>query len=168
MKAEEAITKSEDIHRMLLNMALAPISTSIAAYKTAIKEITAYIDELEGKQVPKKPQKFRYETGFEVYRGDVFYIRNVKDYFTGDNKPERPAIVVSNDTGNHFSQLIEVVFLTSKTDMKMLPTHVEIICKVPSIAKCEQIETVSKDRLVAFIRSCNASEMAAIDEALMI
>lgn len=49
------MTKSEDIHRMLLNMALAPMSTSIAAYKTAIKEITAYIDELEGKQVPKKP-----------------------------------------------------------------------------------------------------------------
>lgn len=49
------MTKSEDIHRMLLNMALAPISTSIAAYKTAIKEITAYIDELEMKQVPKKP-----------------------------------------------------------------------------------------------------------------
>ena len=57
MKAEEAMTKSEDIHRMLLNMTLAPISTSIAAYKTAIKEITAYIDELEGKQVPKKPHK---------------------------------------------------------------------------------------------------------------
>lgn len=51
----EEMTKSEDIHRMLLNMSLAPISTSIAAYKTAIKEITAYIDELEGKQVPKKP-----------------------------------------------------------------------------------------------------------------
>ena len=49
MKAEEAMTKSEDIHRMLLNMALAPISTSIAAYKTAIKEITAYIEELEEK-----------------------------------------------------------------------------------------------------------------------
>ena len=57
MKAEEAITKREDIHRMLLNMALAPISTSIASYKTAIKEITTYIDELEGKQVPKKPHK---------------------------------------------------------------------------------------------------------------
>lgn len=51
------MTKSEDIHRMLLNMSLAPISTSIAAYKTAIKDITAYIDELEGKQVPIKPKE---------------------------------------------------------------------------------------------------------------
>ena len=64
MKAEEAMTKREYIHMLLLNMSLAPISTSIAAYKTAIKEITAYIDELEGKKVPKKPQKFRYETGY--------------------------------------------------------------------------------------------------------
>ena len=54
MKDQESMTKSEDIHRMLLNMALAPISTSIAAYKTAIKEITAYINDLEEKQVPKK------------------------------------------------------------------------------------------------------------------
>ena len=59
MKDKEAMTKSENIHRMLLNMALAPMSTPIAAHKTAIKEITAYIDELEGKQVPKKPNKYK-------------------------------------------------------------------------------------------------------------
>ena len=56
------MTKSENIHRMLLNMALAPISTSIAAYKTAIKAITEYIEELEEKQIPKKPHKFQYVT----------------------------------------------------------------------------------------------------------
>lgn len=51
----EKMTKRDYIHMQLLNMSLAPMSTSIAAYKTAIKYITEYIDELEGKQVPKKP-----------------------------------------------------------------------------------------------------------------
>ena len=80
------MTKREDIHRMLLNMALAPISTSIAAYKTAIKDITEYIDELEGKQVPKKPHKIHDmdENGYPYYA----YVCDECGYVIDETKDE--------------------------------------------------------------------------------
>lgn len=48
-----------------------------------------------------------------------------------------------------------------------MPTHVEVLCKVPSTALCENIQTVSKERLDSFIRSCTTSEMKNIDNALL-
>ena len=61
---------------------------------------------------------------------------------------------------------MEVVFLPSQ-EKKALPTHVEVIARVPSTALCENIQTVSKERLSDFIRSCTTSEMKAIDKALL-
>lgn len=73
---------------------------------------------------------------------------------------------MSNDLANKHSPNVEVVFLTSQ-EKKALPTHVEVIARVPSTALCENIQTVSKERLSDFIRFCTTSEMKAIDKALL-
>ena len=99
----------------------------------------------------------------EVYRGDIFYIA-AGSYVGSEQKSGRPGIIVSNDTANKHSPNVEVVFLTSQ-EKKPLPTHVEVICKVPSTALCEHIQTVSKARLGDFVKSCTTSEMKKIDEA---
>lgn len=101
----------------------------------------------------------------KIYRGDIFYI--MQDSYVGsEQKLGRPGIIVSNDLANKHSPNVEVVFLTSQ-DKKALPTHVEVIARVPSTAMCENIQTVSKERLSDFIRSCTTSEMKAIDKALL-
>lgn len=102
----------------------------------------------------------------EVYRGDIFYI-TAGSYVGSEQKSGRPGIIVSNDTANKHSPNVEVVFLTSQ-EKKPLPTHVEVICKVPSTALCENIQTVSKERLGDFVKSCTTSEMKKIDEALLL
>lgn len=102
----------------------------------------------------------------DIFRGDIFYIMpGDADCF--DLKAGRPGIIVSNNMGNQHSDRVEVVYLTTK-DKKPMPTHVDIICRQKSTALCEQITTVSKDRIGEFIKSCTTSEMQRIDEALMI
>lgn len=101
----------------------------------------------------------------EIYRGDIFYIMQ-GSYVGSKQKSGRPGIIVSNDLANKHSPNVEVVFLTSQ-EKKALPTHVEVIARVPSTALCENIQTVSKERLSDFIRSCTTSEMKAIDKALL-
>ena len=101
----------------------------------------------------------------EIYRGDIFYIMQ-GSYVGSEQKSGRPGIIVSNDLANKHSPNVEVVFLTSQ-EKKALPTHVEVIARVPSTALCENIQTVSKERLGDFIRSCTTSEMKAIDKALL-
>jgi mRNA interferase MazF len=102
----------------------------------------------------------------EILRGDIFYVEK-STYIGHEQGGKRPAIIVSNDTGNQFSECVEIVYLTTQKKSK-LPTHVDIICQSMSVALCEQVYTVSKERLGNFIRQCTKVEMQKIDEALKI
>lgn len=104
--------------------------------------------------------------GMEILRGDIFYI--TPGPFVGSEQSSgRPGLIVSNDLSNRHSPNVEVVFLTTR-DKPDLSTHVDVICKVQSTALCENIQTVSKERLGKFVRSCTTSEMKNIDKALCV
>lgn len=102
-----------------------------------------------------------------VKRGDIFYIQNAKFYSTDpENTSGRPGVIVSCDELNAHSTVVEVVYLTTK-DKRPMPTHTEVLCKVPSTSICENISTVPKERLGDFVRACTDREMAAIDQGLL-
>lgn len=104
----------------------------------------------------------------DILRGDIFYVEKMGSKPTGSEQwAGRPAIVVSNNTRNRESDVIEVVYLTGSVKTP-LPTHVKVIAKIPSIAICEQITSVSKSRLGEYIKSCTEKEMQEIDRALAI
>lgn len=85
----------------------------------------------------------------EIKRGDIWYVR--KDNYTGcEQAAGRPAIIVSNEKNNASSETVEVVYLTTQPK-KDLPTHVLIrSSERESTALCEQITTVSVDRLLGY------------------
>lgn len=101
----------------------------------------------------------------DVKRGDIFYIAPY--YAVGSEQHSgRPAIIVSNDMNNKYSETFEVVFLTTK-EKPPLPTHVKILSTPrESIALCEQIDTVAKERIGDYYGSISESEMEAINKAL--
>lgn len=105
----------------------------------------------------------------EILRGDIYFVenRNFSIGFNAGISGSRPDVIVSNDVGNKHSDLVEVVFLTTKSK-KPLPTHTEVICQVPSTALCEQVQTINKSKLGNYIRSCTDEEMKRIDFALKI
>ena len=104
-----------------------------------------------------------------IRRGEIYHIsRSMNGNVIGsEQEADRPAIIVSNNKGNEFSNCVEIVYLTSQAK-KPMPTHVEIECSVPSTALCEQVYTVSKERLKEYIKRCSDEEMERIDKALMI
>lgn len=103
----------------------------------------------------------------EILRGDIFYIRSYDNEQGSEQSSGRPAIVVSNNKCNAHSNVIEVVYLTTR-EKKPLPTHVSVVCQRMSTALCEQIHSVSIDRLSDFIRTATDEEMKQIDKALKI
>ena len=111
----------------------------------------------------------RRERDMEIYKGDIFYIMKPQQHQTTGSEQEagRPGIIVSNNKNNEHSDVVEIVYLTTR-EKTPLPTHVEVMCHVPSTALCEQILSVSKERIGNYIRTCTDAEMAAIDDALMI
>lgn len=100
-----------------------------------------------------------------VRRGDIFYVGG--GTATGsEQRANRPAVVVSNDAGNRYASIVEMVYLTTR-EKASLPTHVRInSAERPSLALCEQIVTACKSRLERRIGSVTAEEMQNIDKAL--
>lgn len=100
-------------------------------------------------------------------RGSIYFI-NRTITIGNEMMGGRPAIIVSNDDGNRAAGILEVVYLTTAQKIE-LPTHVKISSSErPSTAICEQITTVSKNRLGRYVGTVTAQEMEDIDKALKI
>ncbi len=101
-----------------------------------------------------------------LYRGDVIWVSDSKG-IGSEQRGERPALIVSNDTANEYAPVVTVVWLTTQ-EKKPLPTHCEVKGTEKSTALCENITTISKERVGDFIRSATCSEMEAVDRCIMI
>lgn len=101
------------------------------------------------------------------YRGQIYYVHPT--IVVGcEQDGGRPAIIVSNDVGNEYSGVVEVVYLTTR-EKKPLPTHVQIgSTNRPSIALCEQIETVDKERIGNYINEVSQAELKNLEKAMLI
>ena len=106
-----------------------------------------------------------------IRRGDIYYVRGYLDAVGSEQKANgksRPAIVISNNIGNKYSKIKQVVYITTKNKNE-IPTHVVInSAKYTSIAICEQIFSVSDERIEKYVGHCTEEEMKKIDKALMI
>lgn len=103
-----------------------------------------------------------------IRRGEIFYIARGGATNGSEQFADRPAVVVSNDENNKHSGVIEVVYMTTqpKTD---LPTHVTVRSTGRlSTVLCEQVSSVSTDRVNNYIGQVSEQEMKNIDIALMI
>lgn len=102
-----------------------------------------------------------------ITRGDVFYVESYQTEGS-EQRPGRPAIIVSNDMCNEFSDVVEVVYLTTKPKND-LPTHVTIRSTSKlSVALCEQITSVSKSRLGDWVARLSEEEVRSVNMALLV
>lgn len=102
-------------------------------------------------------------------RGEIYYIERYQSEEAGSEQHAgRPAIIVSNDRNNEFSETVEVVYLTTRPKND-LPTHVKIRSATrESVALCEQVTTVSVSRVGEYIGACTDSEMRMLETAIAI
>ena len=101
-------------------------------------------------------------------RGDIYYVARTYQEDGSEQHAGRPAIIVSNNKNNENIEAVEVVYITTQPK-KDLPTHVFIRSSTrPSTALCEQIHTVSKDRIGEKMGTITDQEASAIDRALEI
>lgn len=97
-----------------------------------------------------------------VKRGDVIYL--FKE--TPCPNAKRPFVIVSNDVGNHYSEICLGVPLTTKYK-KDYPTH----CRIGynnSIVMTEQICTINKGDIERVLTSLNEVDMMKINDCLNI
>jgi mRNA interferase MazF len=101
------------------------------------------------------------------------YFCNLNPVQGSEQQGKRPVIVVSNDIVNHILPVSTVLPLSSvKAGDKIYPTEVFLPAKISglprdSVAMCQQIRTVSHDRLENLVSTLNdISLQDEIKEAL--
>lgn len=117
------------------------------------------------KNVQKYIRRINYQ---RKKRGLPNISRGGASYNGSEQHSDRPAVVVSNNKNNENSNVVEVVYMTTqpKTD---LPTHVTVRSTGRiSTVLCEQVYSVSTERVGTYIGECTDKEMENIDIALMI
>nr|DAH29142.1 MAG TPA: PemK-like protein [Caudoviricetes sp.] len=106
--------------------------------------------------------------GQEIHRGDVFWIADTQTEVGSEYAKTRPAVIVSNEANNRYSANLEIVWLTT-ANKKPLPTHVTLYSAPRvSVALCECVTTISKERLLEYYCTLTSEEMAHIDRAIRI
>ena len=107
----------------------------------------------------------------KIRRGDIYYA-DLDPAQGSEQGGLRPVLIVQNDTGNAHSPTTQTVPLTTQTQKGRLPTHVRIskACglSADSIALVEQLRTLDKSRLDAYVGRIRAKEQSAIDKALSV
>ena len=101
-------------------------------------------------------------------RGEIYYINSTHAEQGHEIRAGRPAVIVSNDKNNECSGTVEVVYMTTKPKSDQ-PTHVFTrSAREPSTILCEQITTVSKDRVGDYYGTLADNELQILDNALAI
>lgn len=104
---------------------------------------------------------------YNLTRGMIVDI-TLGDGIGSEQKGRKPGVIISNDKGNDNSPNIIVAILTSQNKTK-LPVHV-ITNEMPKVSTvmCEQIRTISKDRVNGVYRKASPELMELVNNALRV
>ena len=110
---------------------------------------------------------------YDIHRGEIYFYQFTGKEVGCEMKGEsgvdrRPCVIVSNDKANAFTGLVTVVPMTSK-EKSPIPTRVPFIGKtVHGTFLCEQVITISNERLLNFCGEVDEGTMKKIDAALRV
>lgn len=107
----------------------------------------------------------------EITRGDLYWV-DWRPARGSEQAGRRPALVVQADAGNRSPKYLNTIVVAVSTASARVPTHVEIqptdtngLRSVFSV-ECEQLFTIAKARLQAYIGTVDARDLSRVDAAL--
>jgi len=104
-------------------------------------------------------------------RGEIYLVCLDPTIGSEINKT-RPALIISNDINNQFSATVTVIPITSRTE-KVYPFDVLFPPEISGLpkrskAKCNQIRTIDKRRLIKSLGIISFEKLKEIEDALRI
>lgn len=101
----------------------------------------------------------------KVKRGEIWYCSNFGNGLKGVISGPRPVLVISNDTFNACSPVVNVLGISGQH--KESPVHYEVNLNSKSYINCEQIYTVNKQQLANKMLELDEHQMLEIENLLM-
>jgi mRNA interferase MazF len=102
-----------------------------------------------------------------VFRGEVWWV-SFDPSVGGEIQKTRPAVIVSNNAANAALNRVVVIPISSQIT-KLYPAEAPVTLNgEPRKAMADQIMTASKQRLKSKLASLNASDMEAVEDAVLL
>ena len=101
----------------------------------------------------------------KVKRGEVWYCKNFGIGTKGILSGPRPVLIISNDTFNLFSPVVNIVGISGQK--KDSPAHLEINLSEKSYINCEQIYTINKGNLIRKMTELDEYQMLEVENLIM-
>ena len=118
----------------------------------------------------KKKQKRFIPEDWEYRRGDIYLI-NLSPYMGSEQGGRRPCIVLQNNKGNLFAPTLIIAPVTSILTKKGAATHYVLEnqrgLRKTSVVELEQIRTIDKRRVTAYIGRVSRRTMDEIEDAVL-
>lgn len=109
-----------------------------------------------------KTEKYIY------HRGDIVYVNDLPATGGHELCGNRPAVIISSNHLNRYSDVLIVVLLTS-SNVSSSPVHIPVPSKSEtSVAKCEQSKSIDRKFITYPIGHTSREELAAIDKGIAI
>lgn len=103
----------------------------------------------------------------KVKRGQIYYA-DLSPVVGSEQGGMRPVVIIQNDIGNTHAPTTIVAAVTSIQTKSKLPTHIEIPLIKDSVILVEQLRTIDKKRLKAYMGAVDADTLNKINKAIMI
>ena len=108
-----------------------------------------------------------------IKRGDMYYTNLTIGGIGSEQSGYRPVLIIQNDSGNKHSKTVIAAIITSRLENKAkMPTHCLIKAQqgleCDSLVLLEQIRTIDKSRLKAYLGTLHNEVMSNIDDALAV
>ena len=115
-------------------------------------------------------RKKELHDGWVFRRGDI-YLANLNPFRGSEQGGTRPVLVLQNNAGNFFSPTLIVAPITTRLHKLSLPTH-HLLGKEgglyhDSMVELEQLRTIDKSRVTAYIGRLGKKTMEEIEEAVL-
>ena len=105
-----------------------------------------------------------------VKRGDI-WVAELGKGVGSEQRGRRPVLVMQNNLGNKYSDVITILPLTSQKKKEDLPTHVPIsepFLLTDSEVLVEQVRSISRERFIAKVGRISQENQALVDDAFLI
>lgn len=144
-------------------------------YTLSLVDGKCYLSFKDGQGFPHKLElDVKLYALFDRFELDDIYYADLTPVVGCEQGGRRPVLVIQNDVGNHHGSTVIVAAITSRRRRKRrLPTHIglprlPIGLRTASFAMLEQVRTIDRMRLGAYIGRLDGERMAAVDRAILI